>query len=157
MFNPYEKPKKKKLAALNLAPLIDIFVLIIVFLVKGTVLGGSNISIPADLKPAQSKSSENMEIAPEVYLSKSEIYFKFIDSHLPLNQFETNQFEDQKVISEIKLFLEQLPEKQKNLGTLVNLVADKDSDYLYVFELTKFLRIAGFQNVLYVAEGDKSK
>lgn len=155
--NPFEKPKKRKLAALQLAPLIDIFVLIIVFLVKGTVLGGSNITMPPDLKPAQSKSAENMEIAPEVYLTKEKIYFKFIEDELSLAQFESANFEDPQLLTKIQSFLENLPEKQKNLSTLVNMVADKDSDYLYVFELTKFLRVAGFQNVLYVAEGDKSQ
>lgn len=155
MMNPFEKPKKRSLATLQLAPLIDIFVLIIVFLVKGTVLGGSTLELPVDFDPAKSRSSENLEIAPEVYITKEKIIFKFINQELVLTDFENAQFENSQISSQIKNYIDQLPDKQKQLGLFTNLVADKGLSYKWVFEVTKFLRVSGFQQILYVAEGEK--
>ncbi len=157
------KKKKKKLIGLQLAPLIDIFVLIIIFLIKGTVMSGASITLPEQLKPAKSKSPEGIEPAGQIYLTQTEIVFAMIDERMStsdfLNQLQLNS-EDKNlkinsVSNRLKEYLFKIPDEDKKSGILLNFLADAAVDYKTTFEVSKYFRNIGFQNILYVAEGEK--
>ncbi len=160
----FPKKKKKTLVGLQLAPLIDIFVLIIIFLIKGTVMSNASITPPADLTPALSKSPEGMEPAGQVYISQSEVYFSMINERIPLPEFmqqiqeNTNEKfsgHSAELTKKLKAYIQNVPTTDKKSGILMNFLADTGTEYRTVFEIAKFCREIGFQNILFVAQGDK--
>ena len=149
---------------LQLAPLIDIFVLIIIFLIKGTVMSNASITPPADLKPALSKSPEGLEPAGQVYISPSEVYFSMVNEKIPIAEFmqqiQENTIEklsgrSMTISQKLKTYLVAIPDSEKKSGILMNFLADAGTDYKTVFEVAKYCREIGFQNILFVAQGDK--
>lgn len=160
----FAKKKKRTMAGLQLAPLIDIFVLIIIFLIKGTVMSNASITPPADLTPAKSKSPEGLEPAGQVYISKTEVFFSMIKETIPLTEFN-QQIEANtpsamtgkaaQISQKLKTYIQSIPDQEKKSGILVNFLADAGTEYKTVFEIAKFCRQLGFQNILFVAEGDK--
>ena len=48
-----------------------------------------------------------------------------------------------------------IPDEDKKSGILLNFLADAAVDYKTTFEVSKYFRNIGFQNILYVAEGEK--
>jgi biopolymer transport protein ExbD len=160
----FPKKNRRKLIGLQLAPLIDIFVLIIIFLVKGTVMSSSSLTPPPELNPAKSKSPEGVEPAGQVYVSQQEVYFSMIGEKILITEFlkqiENNtvdQFSGRtaQVAKKLKDYLTQIPDNEKKSGILMNFMADAAVDYKTVFEISKFCREIGFQNMLYVAQGEK--
>lgn len=160
----FPKKKKKSMAALQLAPLIDIFVLLIIFLIKGTVMSNSVITPPADLKPAKSKSPEGLEPAGQLYVTENEIQFAMINEKINraefMDQIENNTVEklsgaSAQVAAKLKEYLAKMPDEDKKSGVLMNFLADAGVEYRTVFEISKFCRQLGFQNILFVAEGEK--
>lgn len=160
----FKKKKRRSIVGLQLAPLIDIFVLIIIFLIKGTVMSGASINPPADLKPAISKSPEGVEPAAQVYVSLSEVHFALINETINLQEF-SKQIQENTVeklsghsadiANKLKNFLLKIPDSEKKSGILMNFLADAAVDYKTVFEISKFCRELGFQNILFVAQGEK--
>ncbi len=160
----FPRKKKTKLVGLQLAPLIDIFVLIIIFLIKGTVMSNASITPPGDLKPALSKSPEGLEPAGQVYISPSEVYFSMVNEKIPIAEFmqqiQENTIEklsgrSMMVSQKLKAYLVAIPDSEKKSGILMNFLADAGTDYKTVFEIAKYCREIGFQNILFVAQGDK--
>lgn len=154
MFTP---KKKRHLATLQLAPMIDIFVLLIVFLVKGTIMGGITINVPGDINSARSISPEDLEAAPEVHVYKDKVVFKMIEKNLMLVNFDLAE-EPKEVVSlreDIKKYYDGLPVAAKKSGNLVNFIADSQVSYDRVFQVVKFLRQSSVSSVLFIAEGDE--
>lgn len=160
----FPKKKKRTMAGLQLAPLIDIFVLIIIFLIKGTVMSNASVTPPADLNPAKSISPEGLEPAGQVYISPSEVYFSMINEKISLAEF-SQQLESHtaekmtglsaQITQKLKTYIQKIPDQDKKSGILMNFLADASTDYKTVFEIAKYCREIGFQNILFVAEGDK--
>ncbi len=156
--------KKKKLIGLQLAPLIDIFVLIIIFLIKGTVMSGAAITPPADLKPAKSKSPESVEPAGQIYITQNEVYFPMINEKVSttefLKQIQENTVEklsgaSAQVAKKLSGYVKAIPAAEKKSGLLLNFLADANIDYKTTFEISKFCREIGFENILFVAQGER--
>lgn len=148
--------KKRHLTTLQLAPMIDIFVLIIVFLVKGTVMGGITVNVPPDINAARSVSPEDLEAAPEVHVYKDKVVFKMLEKSLTLVNFDLEQEpkEVQTLREEIKKYYEGIPVAARKSGNLVNFVADSQVSYDRVFQVVKFLRQSSVSSVLFIAEGE---
>jgi biopolymer transport protein ExbD len=160
----FPKKKKRSIAGLQLAPLIDIFVLIIIFLIKGTVMSNASVTPPADLNPAKSKSPEGLEPAGQVYISQKEVLFTMINEKISLaelnKQIENNTpaamtGQAGQISQKLKGYIQGLPDQEKKSGILLNFLADAGTDYKTVFEIAKYCRELGFQNILFVAQGDK--
>lgn len=160
----FPKKKKRSIAGLQLAPLIDIFVLIIIFLIKGTVMSNASVTPPQDLNPAKSKSPEGLEPAGQVYVSQNEVLFSMINEKISLAELN-RQIENSntatmtgqagQISQKLKSYIQALPEQEKKSGILLNFLADAGTDYKTVFEIAKYCREIGFQNILFVAQGDK--
>lgn len=164
MDDMFPKKKKRTMAGLQLAPLIDIFVLIIIFLIKGTVMSNASVTPPSDLTPAKSKSPEGLEPAGQVYISPKEVMFSMINETISLSEL-AKQIESHtpgtmtgkaaQITQKLKGYVQSIPDQEKKSGILVNFLADAGTDYRTVFEVAKYCREIGFQNILFVAEGDK--
>lgn len=151
------KAKKKRFpVALQLAPLIDIFVLIIIFLVKGTVLGGISVTLPDNTIPAKSISAESMEAAPEVFVLQDKIVFKNLKKEFPLKEFVQEQFAPTReaVLKELIDFYKNLNSGPEAIGNTLNLVADARVDYAHIYFIVQFLKQANIENILFIAEGE---
>jgi biopolymer transport protein ExbD len=160
----FPKKQKKILIGLQLAPLIDVFVLIIIFLIKGTVMNGASLAPPEELKPAKSNSPESVEPAGQLYITQKEVYFgmineKILTSEL-LKEIENHKLDNvsgktAEITQKLKSFISNVSKNEKKSGILMNFLADAAVDYRTTFEVSKFCRELGFENILYVAQGMK--
>lgn len=160
----FPKKRKSKLLGLQLAPLIDIFVLIIIFLIKSTAMSGASVTPPPDLKPAKSKSPEGIEPAGQVYITEREVLFAMINERISTHEL-TMQIEAsngqamtgtaQVIRQKLRDYLKVMPEQEKQAGVIMNFLADASVDYRTTFLISKFCREAGFESLLFVAQGEK--
>ena len=150
----FEGDKKRKgIIHLQLAPMIDIFVLIIVFLLKGTILEESAIVLPEKVNLAKSMSRETSQVAPQVIITKDKVQFKMVEKERPLAEFNTDGVDPRDALyAELKNFLEE--NKDVEGADLINVIGDSSTSYKQIYNVVKTLRIAGFQSMLFVAEGE---
>ena len=145
--------KRKSVIQLQLAPMIDIFVLIIVFLLKGTVLEESAIILPEGVNLAKSISRETSQVAPQVVISKDTVSFKMVNQERPIAEFNADDFNPRdKIFQEFKDYL--LLNREVEGADHINVISDSTISYKAVYNVVKVLRIAGFQSMLFVAEGE---
>ncbi len=145
--------KRKSVLILQLAPMIDVFVLIIVFLIKGTIMEESAISKPVGLNLAQSISKETGEAAPQVIITPEKVEFKMINEVRPISEFKEDDFNPQDPVFEsFRKFIAE--NKKVESSDHINVISDRSMPYKTVYNVVKVLRISGFQSMLFVAEGD---
>jgi biopolymer transport protein ExbD len=161
MMDFFTRRHRRPLFELQLTAMIDIFSMIVIFLIKGTVFGNTDASVPDSIKLPQSISKEMTEAAPQVTITKDSVWVSNHTTPLPLSLFlETEQpraISDLK--NEMKSYLAKLAPSVKARGVFLNIVADKDAPYRDVFRTLKVFRESGFETMLFVATGtgDESK
>ena len=146
---------RRQNTALQLAPMIDIFTLIIVFLLQSTVIGTTSVAFPQDLNPPQSQSVEDLENSPIVEIYADRVEFKPTKSKISLNTFlnssDTNLVEEKRKIQE---YLQHQRMVKLNEFSHLNVVADRATNYEVIYQVVKFFKDTGFQSVLFVAQGE---
>lgn len=153
MYNFDGEKKKSKVIGLQLAPMIDIFVLIIVFLLKGTILESTAIEKPEGLHLAKSVSREESEVAPEVVISPTKVSFRMVNEERPASVFEKEDFDVRDPL--IQAFKDYIEKNKKIEGAQnINVISDQAMSYKVVYNVVRLLRISGFQSMLFVAEGE---
>jgi biopolymer transport protein ExbD len=146
--------KRKNVITLQLAPMIDVFVLIIVFLIKGTILEETAIQKPEGVNMAQSISKEQSEAAPEVIISNEKVNFKMINEVRSTAEFKEDDFNPRDpVFRAFKKYIEE--HKTVESSNHINVISDRAVSYKTVYNVVKVLRISGFQSLLFVAEGEQ--
>jgi biopolymer transport protein ExbD len=150
----FEGDKKRvHIVTLQLAPMIDVFVLIIVFLIKGTIMEESAIVKPEDVKMAQSISKETSESAPQVIITPDKVEFKMVNVTKPIKAFKEDDFNlRDPIFAAFKKYLSET--KNVESANHVNVISDRATPYKTVYHVIKILRISGFQSLLFVAEGE---
>lgn len=141
--------------ALQLAPMIDIFVLIIVFLLKSTIVADVSIVFPREMHPPLSKSKEALETFPEVVVTESEVVMGMIHETLDmkdLDKINDARLEDLK--SKVEFYVKSKDEAVRAQATHVNLITFRGNNYKNIFAAVKFLRRIGFQSVAFITEGE---
>lgn len=157
MFDFDGRKKKASVIALQLAPMIDIFTLVIVFLLKGTVLSETVISNPESVQLAKSDSQETTELAAEVYIKPDHVEFKMINENVPLQVFQNEVLDlNDQMLIKLKKFIDDNGKIAGNTLKQVNVVADYKTNYKTIFHVVRMLRLAGFQAMLFIAEGEQS-
>jgi biopolymer transport protein ExbD len=159
MFDLDATPKREAVIRLQLAPMIDIFVLVIVFLLKGTVLSETVISTPELVEVARSESREVTELAPEVYITEADVHFRMIGETVPLARVAAEELDPaDPLIEKFRNYLSQSKTLSESGNSLihVNVVADYRTEYKTLFHVVRLLRAAGFKAMLFIAEGDAS-
>ncbi|MBK7961142.1 MAG: biopolymer transporter ExbD [Bdellovibrionales bacterium] len=159
MFDLDATKGRESVIRLQLAPMIDIFVLVIVFLLKGTVMTETVISNPELVDVAKSESREVTELAPEVYITETEVHFRMIEEVIPLARVGREELDlADPLIEKFKNYLAQSKGLSETGNALmhVNVVADYRTPYKTLFHVVRLLRAAGFKAMLFIAEGDAS-
>lgn len=146
---------KKSGIVLNLTSMIDVCAIIIIFLVLGTVFGVSSVEAPADLKLPKSYNKDMVENAPQIIIRKDKVDILFLHRNIDLVNITENKEEKLKVLNaEIKKYIEEMSTQAKSSGVLLNIISDKMIDYKTIYDVSNYFRSAGFQSMLYVAEGN---
>lgn len=141
--------------ALQLAPMIDIFVLIIVFLLKSTIVADVSIVFPREMHPPLSKSKEGLETFPEVVVTETEVVVGMIEETISLS--EIDRLSDERMAglkSKVEQYVKSKDEKIRSQATHINLITYRGNNYKNIFSAVKFLRKIGFQSVAFIAEGE---
>lgn len=148
--NEFKRSERKEPMALQLTAMIDIFSMITIFLVLGTVFGAADIDIGTNIKLPQSVSREEITSAPQLQISGSEVRFVPLAKSWKLEDFSQNTPLTLKIRSEIVRYVSNIPGHAKQSGTLLNVIADKTLSYKSLFDVIRVFREAGFETLLFV-------
>lgn len=146
---------RKQNMALQLAPMIDIFTLIIVFLLQSTVIGTTSVTFPPDLNPPQSKSVEDLENSPSVEIYSDRVEFKPSNTKIPVETFLSDygkKLDADKAA--IQSYLQKNGPIDPTDSNHLNVIADRATNYELIFQVVKFFKEAGFHSVLFIAQGE---
>ncbi len=150
----FEKPERNHaIPTLQLAPVIDVFIIIILFFIMGSFTSGVSIEIPSGLKLPWSLLEERSEFGPEVQIYKNEVHFKFIKSSNLVSEIGSTSmtwFENQMKIREFVAGMSSTKGPKS-----VNLVISEEVPYSVVYDLSQHLRAAGFEDLSYITERER--
>lgn len=140
---------------LQLAPMIDIFTLLIVFLLKSTVVADISIIFPSELVAPKSFSKESLETFPEVFVYSDRIEMPFLGEKHSLEKLENiNDSELKKIKAKVEAYVRSATGESKQNVININVLSSRENSYKNIYESVKFLRQIGFQTVLFIAEGE---
>lgn len=143
---------------LQLAPMIDIFTLLIIFLLKSTVVADISIIFPSGFVPPKSLNQESLETFPEVFVYNDRIELPFVEEKHFLNTLESlSSAEIHKIRNKVFNYIKAAEGENKQHVVNVNILSSRDNSYKNIFESVKFLRQIGFQSVLFIAEGERQQ
>ena len=160
MISLMPKRTHRRLFELQLTAMIDIFSMIIIFLIKGTMFGVSDIAVPEGVRLPQSFSKESVESAPQVMIAQKQVRFSFREGAIPIEAFANDRGEDPRMGSlrqELKTYVNQLSGVARSSGALLNVIADRETPYRDVFNTVRVMRQSGFEAMLFVAMGPDEK
>jgi len=152
-----KKPKKGPVE-LQLTAMIDVFSMIVIFLVLGGVFGATDIVIPGDMKIPKSQSKEGIEAGPRVAILKNEVQFSMAKSPIPLKEFFGAGAVE--ALERLKPEFEEYRKRQnasKSTVLPLNLLADQTTPYQDVYHVVAAFRKMGFNSILFVAQGEGVK
>lgn len=150
--------KRRRPLALQLAPMIDIFTLLIVFLLKSTVVSDIAIVFPSDLKAPVSSEKESLESFPEVFVYKDRLDIPFLKLSKQIGTLKDLSNGDIDAFkSKAEQYRQQSDLFSKSTVVNINLLAGSDNSYKNIFDCVSFLRKMGFQSIQFIAESDKVK
>ena len=145
--------------SLQLTAMIDIFSIIVIFLILGSVMSTTEVVIPGtDFVIPKSVSKESVNTAPQVVISDRSVLFPPLKLELKTENFIGTSKNIQEMASlslKLKKYLKELPESSKGSGYLLNVVADEKVPYGKLFEILKVFREAGFESLLFVTSPKK--
>jgi len=152
--NDLPKIPRREPMQLQLTAMIDIFSMIVIFLILGSVFGGTELILPPGFTLPASYSKESVESAPQLYISSTEAHFAPLDLRIEAGKFGDPESEATKAHAKaIGAYVAGLPQAQVSSGLLLNVIADKAVPYRDIFNIVRTYRAAGFQTVLFVTTG----
>jgi biopolymer transport protein ExbD len=152
------KKNKKGPVELQLTAMIDVFSMIVIFLILGGVFGATDIVIPGNMKIPKSRSKEGIEAGPRVAIVNDQVLFSMSKSPIPLQSLKGDELES--TLARLKPEFDEYVKHQKEAKATVlplNLLADVNTPYRDVYDVVAAFRKMGFNSILFVAEGDGSK
>jgi biopolymer transport protein ExbD len=153
------KRPRRRIFDLQLTSMIDIFSIVVIFLIKGAVFGVSDVTIPNGLHLPLSVSKESLDTAPQVTISSGQVSFSVSKEVIPVSAFKSN--DPNEFISSLRksigLFIRKVPAKERAGGVMLNVVADQSTPYEQVYDVVKLFREEGFESVLFIASAEEKK
>lgn len=147
--------QKRHTLTLQLAPMIDIFFLIIIFLLKSTIVADVSIIFPSQMHPPLSKSKEALETFPEIVLDENQVILGFMNETKKISELESMPEEELQLMkARVEAYIKSKDEKVRAQFVNVNFITSRENRYQNVFAVVKFLRKIGFQSVQFIAEGE---
>lgn len=152
--------KKKEPLELQLTAMIDVFSMIVIFLIFGTVFGAADIVIPVGLEIPKSVSKEGIDSAPRIVIQENTVTLSLTNEVFPLADFKAPALRRQ-VQEKLKPVLKDFKDRRiTNAGAgmnPINLVADQGTSYEHIYDVVSTFRELGFDSIYFVAMGGKSK
>lgn len=148
---------KRHTLTLQLAPMIDIFFLIIIFLLKSTIVADVSIIFPGQMHPPLSKSREALETFPEIVLDGNQVILGFMNEKKSIEDIQSIKDEELQIMkAKVEAYIKSKDEKVRAQFVNVNFITSRENRYDNVFAVVKFLRKIGFQSVQFIAEGESN-
>jgi biopolymer transport protein ExbD len=145
---------------LQLTAMIDIFSMIVIFLIFGTVFGASEISVPSNIMIPKSHSKEGVESAPRIVIRREAVDISLIDQAIPIDSFRNpDSGEMNSLRGKVKARLDAEKKKTKEgkdvqQQKMLNIIADRTTPYQDIFDVVRVFRDSGFNTLLFVAVGE---
>ncbi len=153
-----KRPRREPMS-LQLTAMIDIFSMIVIFLILGTVSGAAEIEFPEGFLLPSSLSKENAESAPHLMISLEKVEFKALKLEYPIENFLGEASSESPALVELtqklKDYAKGLPITSKSSGLLLNVMADERVTYDKVFDVLRVFRGSGFETLLFVTTPKK--
>jgi biopolymer transport protein ExbD len=153
------RPPRKPIE-LQLTAMMDIFSMIVIFLVLGSVFGTSEMVIPAKMKVPQSFSKEGVESAPRVVIESKTVTTSITNDPVSLTHFRPKEGSPasnpaiELLKARLQTYIQSLPKQNQSPAILLNVIADRDAPYRDIFDVVTVFRGAGFNTLLFVAQGE---
>jgi|GEM_PF-4713584 len=148
--------KKRKEFELPLAPLIDVFTILVIYLVVGTYFAPADMVLPPGLKLPFSDSKEDIELATQVHVSATQVSIPSLQYTMPVEIFKTKNPSGPQIASfqaQVTKMVNALSPAMRQNGVTLNFVADKDLPYVVIFNVLQAVRVRNVDNVLFIATG----
>lgn len=121
-------------------------------------MGVNDLPIPAEMRLPMSISKESVESAPRIVIGKKEVSESMFSETIPLSSFSNDgRGKNDGKIAELKArlrgYVSALAPEARKSGVLLNVLADQETPYRHVFDVIKVFREAGFEALLFVAQG----
>ena len=154
-----QMPKKhrREPIELQLTAMIDIFAMLIIFLIKGTVFGNVDVHFPETLALPKSVSKESVEPGPEVIIEGDQVQVTFLNQNIRLAAFQDPTGSSPEIIKlhqQLRNSLTTPSPKGKHKSKTLNFVADRETPYNQLFDVMKVFRESGYESVLLIATGN---
>lgn len=142
---------------LQLTAMIDIFSMIVIFLILGAVFGASEMVIPEGIFLPKSVSKESVESAPRIIIGKQGVVSSLFNQMVTFREFREyeNSAEIAKIMGSVKKFVQS--QNKSGKPVLLNVIADSKMTYENIFPVIKVFQLSGFDALLFVAEGEGVK
>jgi biopolymer transport protein ExbD len=148
--------KKRRSTELPLTALVDIFSILVIYLLVGSHFAPTDIVLPKDLELPSSHSAENLDIAKQVHVSKSVVSIPSLNYSVPLAAFSQKGGSGARVAefqSQVSRMIGTMAPELRQNGVTINFVADKDLSYVVIYNVLQALRVREVDNVLFLAQG----
>jgi biopolymer transport protein ExbD len=140
---------------LQLTPLVDVFSMLVIFMILGSVMGGADMTFSDTFTPPKSFSRELSETAPTLVVSKNGVEAGFAKVDAKLSDFmgdDTRSNNTRHLFqTQLSTWRDGLPQEVKDLGAPINIAAHEHLSYRELFEVLKVVRAAGFETLMFVA------
>jgi|GEM_PF-721167 len=154
----FVKKHSRRPLELQLTAMIDIFSMIVIFLILGSVFGAAEVVFPPDLTLPKSISKEGVETAPRVVIQQGRVTTSLNQDIFELKTFRELSLNGdsslKSLIKEIHAHLKKGPTDSKASGAMLNIIADTETPYQDIFDVIRFFREQGFETLLFVATGE---
>jgi biopolymer transport protein ExbD len=142
-----KRPKRREPLELQLTAMIDIFAMLVIFLLKSTVFGAVDVQVPQDMKLPDSMSKESIETSPKVIINGDRVEASFLAQ-------TTVRVEDVSSLKPaIQKYITELPKDSGAQASTLSVLADKEVPYRKIYDVVRVFREAGFGNVMFIANG----
>ncbi len=155
----FERPQRHESTEPQLATMIDVFAVLIIFLIAGTTMDSSILQIPVTIVLPSTTAVASTINAPQITVLKDKIWFSLTDKEYPLDLLKNPDAHAamvQQIQDEITHYQAKSNEKKTKVqigsasANYINVVAAKDTPYRDIFLAIKFFRNAGFKSAVLV-------
>ncbi len=162
----FEKKQRREHSEPQLASMIDVFSILIIFLIAGTTMDSSILNIPADLFLPQTNSKSASVNSPQVTIKNGILEINFINESINLAEIENDSpvsVKLKKINGKLNSYIAKIVDSDSNksgevqLLKSINLVAGKETPYKQLFLTMKFFRSHGFQNTILIGVENNAK
>ncbi len=143
---------RRKVQEPQLAAMVDVFSLLIVFLVLGTVFNSASLALPEYVHLPISMSKQIIEVSHQVIITDQEVNFNFINKKVSMDIVREVSGDPKEIElkNAISIFVKQQP---ADAPLVLNVLADQQVSYKSIYDVIKYCRAVGFKTVSFITTG----